>query len=157
MGIEFELKSTATSAALNKLARQIGDRRQVNYQLAVQMSSWVDRNFLAEGRLNEPWASLAPSTAARRVTKSGERRGFEHILVSIGQGGGLLRASFQRFGYDNDSATVGSAITYSQFHEEGGPNLPRRPMLPTKAIALRDAVDVYGLWLHKGIQGAGLK
>jgi hypothetical protein len=30
-------------------------------------------------------------------------------------------------------------------------------MLPTKQIALKDAVDVYGVWLGKGIQSAGLK
>lgn len=151
-GIQFELKSQATSAALRDLAAQIGNRAQVNRQLAVQLSSWVARNFQAEGRLNVPWASLAPSTAAGKVTKSGARRGFDHILVRSG----LLRASFQQFGYDNDTATIGSAVNYAQFHEEGGPNLPRRPMLPTPEIALRDAVDVYDNFIKRARGSAGL-
>jgi phage gpG-like protein len=152
MGVQFEVKSTATSDALRALASQLQDRRVPNRQLAVQMSSWVARNFAAEGRLNAPWASLAPSTAASKVTKAGARRGYDHILVRSG----LLRASFQQFGYDNDTATVGSAVKYAEYHEAGGVNLPRRPMLPTPEIALRDAVDVYENYIKRSKASAGL-
>jgi phage gpG-like protein len=138
-GIHVEVRATQTSEALRDLARQLGDRRVPNRQLAVQMSSWVARNFAAEGALNQPWAKLKPSTANSKVTKAGARRGYEHILVVTG----VLRASFQKFGYDNDSATVGTAIPFAVYHEEGGGNLPARPMLPPPEQALRDAVDVY--------------
>jgi phage gpG-like protein len=151
-GIQFEAHVTATSDALKELAQQLGDRRVPNRQLAVQMSSWVARNFAAEGRLNVPWASLAVSTAARRVTRSGARRGFEHILVQSG----LLRASFQQFAADNDTATVGSAISYAVYHEEGGEHLPRRPMLPTPEIALDMAVDVYENYIERHQRAVGL-
>lgn len=138
-GVQFEVKSEATSEALQRLAAQLSDRHVPNRQLAIQMSSWVARNFAAEGQLNAPWASLAASTAARKVTKGGARRGFDHILVQTG----LLRASFQLFASDNDSATVGSAVKYAFYHEEGGKHLPRRPMLPPPEQALKDAIDVY--------------
>jgi phage gpG-like protein len=151
-GIQFEAHVEATSAALRDLAQQLSDRRTPNRQLAVQMSSWVTRNFAAEGALNVPWARLAESTAMRRVTKGGARRGYEHILVVSG----VLRASFQQFAYDNDSATVGSAVRYSIYHEEGGPNLPRRPMLPPPEQALRDAVDVYENFIQRSRGSVGL-
>jgi len=151
-GVQFEVKTTATSDALQRLAAQLRDRRVVNRQLAIQMSSWVARNFAAEGRLNVPWASLAASTAARKVTKAGARRGFDHILVQTG----LLRASFQLFASDNDSATVGSAVKYAEYHEAGGRHLPRRPMLPTSDIALGQAVDVYENFIARSREQAGL-
>jgi phage gpG-like protein len=151
-GIQFEAHVEATSGALRELAQQVGNRSVPNRQLAIQMSSWVARNFAAEGRLNVPWASLTPSTAAQKVTKAGGRRGFEHILVQSG----LLRASFQQFGYDNDTATIGSAITYAIYHEEGGKNLPRRPMLPTPELALGMAIDVYDNFLERAQRSAGL-
>lgn len=151
-GIQFEARTTATSDALRVLAQQLADRRTPNRQLAVQMSSWVARNFNAEGRLNVPWAPLTPGTAKRKVTKAGNRRGFEHILVVSG----LLRASFQQFGYDNDTATIGSAIKYALYHEEGGGHLPRRPMLPTEAIALQMATEVYENFVRRSRGAAGL-
>jgi len=148
-GSGIEVRVTATSDALRKLGRQLGDRRQANQALANQMSSWVARNFDAEGALGQtPWAALAPSTAKAKLKKYGAL----HIL----EGSGFLRASFSRFGYDNDSATVGSDVLYSKYHEEGGEHLPRRPMLPPPDVALRDAVDVYQLFIDRARGSAGL-
>lgn len=153
-GVHLQINATQVSDALRRMASSMRDRRIPNRQLAVQMSSWVARNFSAEGRLNVPWASLAASTAERKV--KGVRRGYDHILVGIGPGGGTLRASFTQFSYDNDSASVGSDIPYAEFHEDGGPNLPRRPMLPSPEIALRDAVDVYDNYIKRSADKAGL-
>jgi phage gpG-like protein len=153
-GVHIEVDLKEVSGALLNLAKSIEDRRVPNRQLAVQMSSWIARNFREEGRLNVPWERLADSTANRK--SGGRRRGYAHILVGIGQGGGTLRASFTHFSYDNNSAGVGSDVPYAEFHEDGGPNLPRRPMLPTEDIALSYAFDVYKNYIDRAAAKAGL-
>lgn len=151
MVIEVEHSITATSQALQFLASNLQDRRLPNRQLAVQMLSWVDNVFNAEGQPDAPWPQLAKSTAMRFVTKT-KRRGFHPILAVSGH----LRASFSRIGYDNDSATIGSDVFYSIFHEYGTPRIPRRPMLPPPEQALKDAIDIYGLFIETEQKRAGL-
>jgi phage virion morphogenesis protein len=145
-GISIEVHATATSEALQRLAGRISDRRVVNKELAIQMHSWVMRNFDAEGALNHAWASLSPNYAKWKA----KRYGALHILELSG----ALRASFGDFGYDNDSATIGSPLEYAPYHEHGLPekNLPARPMLPPTEVALQDAMDVYENYLHTSVR-----
>jgi phage gpG-like protein len=146
----LEVHAEATSRALQKLASQMRDRRAPNKAIAIQLHSWVLRNFDAEGALNKPWKSLSPKYAAWKAKKGYD----QHILRLSGH----LRDSYD-IGFDNDSATVGTDLVYAEFHEKGLPerNLPARPMLPPKAVALQDSIDVYNLFLRNSVRSANLK
>lgn len=151
-GIQIEVHNQATSAALVSLASQLQNRRIPNKALAIQMSSWIARNFEAEGALNQSWASLSPDYAKWKSKKFGEAKKILELS-------GHLRASYANFGYDDDTATVGTSLFYAAFHEQGVPekNLPARPMLPTAEIALNDAVQVYRYYIDQSIRNAGLR
>lgn len=148
--VQVEVHAEATSKALRDLADQLSDRRVPNKEISIELVNWVTRNFEAEGALNEVWASLSPDYAKWKA-----KHGYAgHILVLSG----LLRGSFNEHGYDNDTAIVGTPITYAPYHEHGAPehNLPARPMLPPAAVALEKAIGVYDLFLRTHIDRVGL-
>lgn len=149
--VSVEVHATATSDALRRLADKIQNRTTVNKEVAIQIFSWIQRNFQAEGSLNESWAQLSPKYAKWKEKRYG-------IGKKILERDGQLRDSYGNFGYDNDTATVGTSLLYAPFHELGAPerNLPRRPMLPTIDIATKDAVDVYAHYLRTSINESGL-
>lgn len=148
--IQVEVHATATSDALQRLAGRIQDRRVVNKEVAIQIHSWIMRNFAAEGALNESWASLSPNYAKWKAKRYG-------IGKKILERDGQLRDSFGNFAYDNDSAAIGTSLFYAIYHELGLPdrNLPRRPMLPPIEIATKDAVDVYTNYLRTAVTESG--
>jgi phage gpG-like protein len=124
-----------------RLARQAGlfrDRTVPNRQLSVQLQGWVFSNFNAGGGRQSPgWTPLAPSTLAQK-----QRQGYSsRPLIRTGH----LRQSFRGF-FDNDSAGVGSEVRYSRYHEQGGRHLPRRSMLPPRAVVVDYAMKIYERW-----------
>ena len=146
--------------ALNKLARQLDDRRTVNLALSVKLQEMVFRNFDTEAHDGTPWATLAPSTIRWK-----EKRGYSKIL----QNTGALRASFLPF-HDNDLAGVGAVsmkggvpgdppgasrpADLAKIHEEGLGHVPARPMLPGRALALEEAVNIYGWFVERAVREA---
>lgn len=147
-----------TDAALSRFARSVQDRTTLHRQIAAQLYSWVIQNFEQQGAKGErPWA---PLKAGGRWKGRGSNRYFQ-TDYKILQDTGNLRQSFAPFS-DNDSMGVGArasfGVDYAAVHEQGAPerNLPARPMLPPRDVALRIASDIYGLRLTKLASDAGL-
>lgn len=149
--ISIQVNADGAAKSLTRLALSVNDRRVPNRQLAVQLQGHVFREFKTEGAFNGGnWAPLAESTARRKVTKAGQRRGFHPILMVTGH----LRNSYLSF-YDDTKAGVGSEVEYAPYHEEGAPpHLPKRSVLPTEKEALDYAVRIYGLYVEKSIREA---
>lgn len=141
--ITVQVRAQRAAGALRRLARELGDRRAANQALSDKMFQMVADNFDTESHDGEPWVDLAPSTRRWK-----ERRGYDKIL----QNTGALRQSFLPFS-DNDQAGVGalSALEHAELSEkhERGIGVPARPMLPSRARALEEAVEVYGFFLGR--------
>lgn len=166
------------------LAREIGNRKQANEQLAVELWKWVEQNFEQQGLLTgTPWQELSPETIAQRLAKSRGSKGvralargmfrqgalsaevFEETgmgLFMILQDTGAMRQSFDWFA-DNDQAGVGSVSSHEHadltaIHQYGDPtrNIPARPMLPDREQALELAVAVYDWHIQNARDKAGL-
>ncbi len=152
MAISVTVELNRTGTALATLARGVKDRSVVNRQIAAQFFSWVQRNFDEEGGLStRPWVPLRPSTVAEKA-----RLGYSpKMLVRTGN----LRQSFQPFS-DQDQAGIGArasfGVDYAQVHEEGGGNVPARPMLPSIGIAEDYVTRIYGRFIAKRREEAGL-
>lgn len=148
--IKITVNAGGAERSLSYLALQVADRAPVNRRLAVQLQGHVFREFKTEGAFNGgEWPPLAESTARRKVTKAGDRRGFHPILMVTGH----LRNSYLTF-YDDSKAGVGSEVEYAQYHEEGGRHLPKRSVLPTEKEALDYAMRIYDLHVKQAIKRA---
>ena len=96
--------------------------------IGLRQVKWINDNFEQRGALAGGWKPLSPFTIAHRI------KGSDVPL----QDKGLLRASFtpgardSRFGVAGNTVTVGTAIPYASFHEEG----VLHPIYPVKAKAL---------------------
>lgn len=93
---------------LDRLTRKLQSRTDLNARWAVLTLNWINRNFATEGGMVGGWKPLSPNTLAAR------RKGSGRILQDTGR----LRGSFIPRWNDKE-ASVGSAISYSRFHEEG--------------------------------------
>lgn len=136
--IRVEVNAEAALRSFTRLAAASRDRRIPNRQLAVQLQSWVFRNFQQGGGLQTPpWAPLAEATRRQKT-----RLGYSGTpLIRTGH----LRQSFRPFS-DNDTAGVGSEVPYSQYHETGTSRLPQRAMLPPRAVTIDYALKIYERW-----------
>jgi phage gpG-like protein len=152
--IKAEVRLDRTSAALAALSRSVKDRGSVHRKIAIQLFGWVQKNFLERGALqNRPWAPLSEGTLKQK-----RRKGFsDSPLIRTGN----LRSSFSGFS-DNDSVGVGArasfGVDYARVHEEGSEerNIPARPMLPPREVALDIASKIYGIHLTALAQKEGL-
>jgi len=109
ISIKTEVKGIPQlTRVLNVLTRKIQSRTDLNARWAVLTLNWINRNFATEGGMVGGWKPLSPNTLAAR------RSGAGRILQDTGR----LRASFIPR-WNDKQASVGSAISYSRFHEEG--------------------------------------
>jgi phage gpG-like protein len=136
--IRVEVNAAAAIRRVQTLATEGKDRTVPNRQLATQLTGWTLRNFQQGGSLQTPvWAPLKASTAKQKA-----RLGYSATpLIRTGH----LRQSFRPF-YDNNQAGTGSEVPYSKYHETGTDRLPQRAMLPSQAVALGYAVQIYERW-----------
>lgn len=136
--IRVEVNAEAALAQFGRVAVAARNRTVPNRQLAVQLQGWVFRNFQSGGTMQTPnWAPLAASTLQQK-----RKKGYSGTpLIRTGH----LRQSFRPFS-TNDTAGVGSEVSYSQYHETGTARLPQRAMLPSRAVALDYAVKIYERW-----------
>lgn len=132
---------------IEALGRRLGTfRRTANRAVAVQMYQWFVQNFDNEGAKVGGWEPLRPATIRQK-----ERLGKERMLVRSG----TLRQSFLPFS-DEDNAGIGSELEYAEYHEKGNQsrNLPRRPMLPTRAAVQDMGMRVYQFYVDKAVREA---
>ena len=162
MGVEFTISVDATKGIqkLNEIGKQLKPNKVLTL-MGMDMLSWIDKNFKAEG-LEGKWKPLSPNTiAARRKKGKGAK-----ILQDTGH----LKSSFVLGKDDNiftvsgTTVTVGSADKKAHWHQKGTksydiypktkeylsfiyngkrvfrkkvhhPGLAERPMLPSKHMA----------------------
>lgn len=159
MTMEAKFEVTATSRALQALARRLGDRSTPNEAVAVQLYGEVMRYFDSQGHDGAPWAPLAASTL-RAYARKGESS--PRILQRTGH----LRASWMPF-WDADAAGIGArsgvqfesegtdAADLALIHEFGTARIPARPMLPTREKGLEIAMRVYGEFVARAAREFG--
>lgn len=136
--IQVEVNASAAIRRFNLLGTESRDRTVPNRQLATQLTGWTLRNFQQGGSLQTPaWAPLKPSTAKEKA-----RKGYSATpLIRTGH----YRQSFRPF-WTNDTAGTGSEVPYSKYHETGTSRLPQRAALPSEAVALGYAMQIYERW-----------
>ncbi len=109
-GIEITFKGLKEfQEKLERGEIELKDMRKFHARLGVNYLRWINKNFRRQG-IEKKWKRLEPqSTIFARRKKSSK----------ILQDKGILRNSFtSRF--NHTEVRVGSAIKYSQVHEEGG-------------------------------------
>lgn len=144
-GISVDITSpnmTAVARKIDRLGIYLGNTGPANKAVAIQLYAWAIRNFDGEGSAFGGWEPLAESTLRRK-----QRSGKEKMLVNTGR----LRNSIRTF-YDKTNAGIGSNVTYSVFHEEGTPRIPRRPILPTREIVSEIGLRVYQDFVNRGMR-----
>jgi phage gpG-like protein len=149
--LTVEVKAGEAQRKLKRLADTLSDRRQVNKALSVSLWNMVQRNFQTESHDGKPWEKLAPSTIRARERK--QKKAISRFKIL--QDTGALRQSFDFFS-DNDLAGVGSVASkghadLSIIHELGL-RVPARPMLPARAKALAEALNIYGHFVERAVR-----
>jgi phage gpG-like protein len=129
---------------LRKFEGRLRDRTPANRQVSVQMYAWTIRNFDREGALLGGWSPLAPKTVREK-----SRIGKQKMLVRTG----ALRNSLVPF-YSNDNAGIGSELEYSEYHQKGTDDLPKREMLPTREVVQEIGLKVYNAYVARATREA---
>lgn len=153
VALSIEVKNNA-SPAMRRMLAQLQDRTVPNRMVGIELFSWVQRNFAAQGALGGGWVPLKPATVAAKA-----KGGWSPMpLIRTGN----LRNSFAGFG-DAQVAGVGAqasfGVDYARVHQEGAPekNIPARPMLPPAEVAKDIWNRVYEDFIDKLIAKEGLR
>lgn len=123
-----------------QMEKKVKNHKVLYKRIGIKLVKWIDDNFKAEG-IEEKWAGLKPRTIARR------RKGSSKILQDTGG----LRASYD-YKVGSRSVKIGSGKDYAKHHEFGTKYIPKRPMLPSKPLALTIAIDVTQKFVAEGIK-----
>lgn len=125
--IEIEFDSDEVKNALLKLAERSENLRPLMKNIAGIFAYSTEENFKEQGR-PEKWVDLAEITKQRRTK---QKKWPGQIL----QVSGILASSINTY-YDNDSAIIGSNLSYAAIHQLGGQagknkavTIPDRPYL----------------------------
>ena len=125
--IEIKLDNKEVLTRLQELASRGENLRPLMKNIAGIMATATEDNFKDEGRPDK-WVDLSVTTKKQRQ-KIGKYPG--QILQVSGQ-----LASSVSTAYDNDSAVIGSNLTYAAIHQLGGQagrnkkiTIPARPYL----------------------------
>lgn len=134
-------KDFKSKPSLDEVKKELAEKRarltdlRVPYtRAAAFLDQWVQRNFRGEGDKFGGWQPFAASTLKRMDPK----RSPAKLLQDTGR----LRLSFFPFAHKED-AGIGSALPYAKFHQEGGGNLPARPMLPKSSLVAGDVRRIF--------------
>lgn len=143
-GIDKVIRKTT-----NRISK-LNDKRPVYLMAATRYRAWIDKNFIAEGKLHDnkslKWKPLKESTIKRR--RKGKKEKEDRIL----QDEGNLKRDWQisatrRYG------KVKSGHKYSSFHEQpkgrGKGKLPQRKIFPTEKQAWEDIILPVFNWFLK--------
>lgn len=140
--MRIEVRGNA-ARTLEQLAAQVANTQVPNKALAVQLTAWVDRNFLSSGGFRGGWAPLAASTLRQKA-----RKGYSSKPLITTGAALTLQRSFLAF-WTAALAGIGTEVPYSIYHERGGGFLPQRPMLPTREQAGDMAIGVYRFFIQQ--------
>jgi len=170
MSIAVRIEAKKLTARMSKLGKKF-KRRQLLEMIGREQWEWVQKNFKSQGKLIGGWRSLRPNTVAAK--------GHRRILFNTGE----LQKSF-RYTIFGATVRVRSDSDIAPFHEFGTkgpypifprraqmlsfittqgrvfrpfvmhPGLPRRKMLPTKAIAEKLAVRSMRKYIKKVTRAA---
>lgn len=135
---------------LDQAIAAVGNCRTAMEEIAETMDKEVRGNFTEEGARLEPsrWTALTPSTILDRL-----RKGFAAgpILVRTGD----LRDSFMADVGDM-SVRFFSTCEYFQYHQLGGPNLPRRRMLAFSERLKQEILAAFRRFVHDSLETSKL-
>src|SRR5574344_1796085 len=109
--IEIRIDNKAVEEALLEVASKCEDLRPLMKNIAGIMADAAEENFEQEGRPDK-WQELAESTIKKR-------KKAKHWPGKILQVEGQLATSVTTQ-YDNESAVIGSNLTYAAIHHLGG-------------------------------------
>lgn len=148
MELKFN-KVEKTIRYLDGVSRKLSVTRATNKKAAIQMLSWVKKNFVAEGALHEnkslKWKPLKPATIKRRI--QGKGSGTPKILRD--KGNLMNRWTITA---DNNKAVLKSQQNYSATHEYGRGKIPRRKIFPTKTQGVKIVKPVYDMFVEVSIK-----
>lgn len=122
-GLKYSVDVSGLAKKLINVGRELNPAALLK-QIGLRQMKWVDDNFRSDGALAGGWAQLSKNTIA------GRRKGSSKPL----QDSGILRASFTAGGKGNifniagNEVTIGSAIPYASYHEEGTGPYEIRPI-----------------------------
>lgn len=124
--IEIKIDNKEVNSKLLNLAKRGENLKPLMKNIAGIMAYSAEENFASEGR--PKWEDLKPRTKKQR-----QRKG--HWPGQILQVSGQLASSVNTY-YDNESAVIGSNLTYAAIHQLGGnagknhsAKIPARPYL----------------------------
>lgn len=131
------------SLLLDRFSENIANPQPMFEEMADQFAQWQSANFGSAGGMWGVWAPLSPAYAAwKNATYPGQP-----ILTRTG----ALRTHMSQrpFGVeviDSKRMVIGTDIDYAKYHQQGGGNLPRRPIInpPTQG-----EMRQYGSLLHR--------
>lgn len=132
--------SAQVRSRLKKISRGISDMSIPHKKISVMLDRWVQINFKEEGDKVGKWPKL--KAGGRYKKKTGKAKRKLDTSAKILQDTGRLRKSFLPF-FNKKDAGVGSDLPYSEPHEKGLGNLPKRRMLPILKDVKRDIVKEY--------------
>lgn len=173
IGAEITLDSRDARRKIRRILQEM-DARKLLKLIGMRQLKWINDNFVRSGALQTPkWPPLSPNTVA------GRRKGSSRPLMDTGR----LRQSFVHRLVGSELVEVGTDMRYAEYHEHGTrpsvirprqakalrfmtkdgvryakrvrhPGIPARPMLPTKAVATRLAMDVVDAAFKRVTRGA---
>ncbi len=125
--IEIKIDNQEVERRLQEIAKKSSNLRPLMKNIAGIFASATEDNFAEEGRPDK-WVELS------EVTKN-LRKEINKYPGQILQVTGQLASSVNTY-YDNDSAIIGSNLTYAAIHQLGGQNgrnkkvtIPSRPYI----------------------------
>ena len=133
-----EIDDKKVSRLLKDLERRVKNRRPVMREIGEIMMLSIQRNFEDEGRPKK-WAGLSPAYKKARYEKGYDGK----ILQETGK---LLQSINPKA--TNDSVTVGTAIEYAVFHQDGKGRM-HRPFLMFQKEDVQDIKETLTDYIMK--------
>lgn len=180
VAISVDVEARKLLAKLRRMARGLDapTRTVLNHKVAIDLKTWIDRNFESEGRLWKPsgWQPLAPSTMAKRAASlrgKGERATVRKLyrqgktMSEVGrittarfgralgqamilQDTGYMRQSFQTF-HDADQAGAGTlrGLRHADISEYHQHGNPARNLPARPMLPSREQAAVIGITVYQ--------
>jgi len=132
MAVRLIFDPEDATRAILKFEREVGDMTDAMRAIAGYLHSVTETAFAAERDpwTHEKWADLKRGTKRARARK-GKWPG-KKLQVT-----GVLAASHQ-FGWDSNTAYIGSPLDYAEWLNTGTPRMPARPIVGLHDTDMRE-------------------
>ena len=127
---------------VGKLLKQLKNKRPALTGMGIVAKEDVEQHFKDEKGSDGSWEALSDIT--KRIRRKGKRGGADKILQDTGK----LRTI--NFDVAEDSVTVGSAMKYGIYHQEGK-GVPKREWLYLSKRAIEKLKQTVILFIKKAI------